>query len=203
MKKISLVIVSGLLMGLSSVSFAQNSANANANANATVVKPISITWNQPLAFGNLTTPSSPATSTMDVSGLPTADPNNASYYAHNPTNVNTNTISIGNNIYGGDGSPGPAVFTVNGQFGFAFIVTLPTGATPVPIHLANNTQVSADLLLDNLTCKISGNAGTGLTGVLSQGVGYQFFAVGGRLSIPASTPSGWYQGTFNVGVAYN
>lgn len=183
------------------MSFAQSSANANATADATVVKPIRIVWNQPLAFGNLTTPTVAATSMMDVNGV---NITNASYYAKNPTNTNCNSISIGNNLYGGDGSPGPAVFTVTGQKNFTFAVTLPTGATPVPIHLANNTQVASDLLLDNLTCCVGGNGGVpGLTGTLSNGVGYQFFAVGGTLHIPASTPSGWYQGTFNVGVMYN
>jgi len=201
MKKISLIIVSGLLIGLSQVSFAQQSANANATANATVVKPISITWNQPLAFGNLTTPSSAATSVIGVTGVNIV---NASYYAENPVNTNCSSIALGQNIYGGDGNPGPAVFTVNGELNFSFAVTLPTGATPVPIHLANNTQASSDLLLDNLSCCIGGNSGIpGLIGTLSSGVGYQFFAVGGTLHIPANTPSGWYQGTFNVGVAYN
>jgi len=201
MNKIKLAIVSGLLIGLTSVSFAQNSANASATADAIVVKPIRLTWNQPLAFGNLTTPTTAATSVMDVNGV---NVTNASYYAKLPTNTNCNTISVGNNIYGGDGSPGPAVFTVNGQLNFTFAVTLPTGATPVPIHLSNNTQASADLLLDNLTCCIGGNGGVpGLTGTLSNGTGNQFFAVGGTLHIPANTPSGWYQGTFDVAVQYN
>jgi len=201
MKKISLVIISGILIGLSSVSFAQQSANATAQANATVVKPIRITWNQPLAFGNLTTPTSPATSVMDVNGV---NVTNASYYPKNPTNTNTNTIAVGNNVYGGDGSPGPAVFTVNGEKNFTFIVTLPAPTTPLPVHLANNTQSSADLLLVNLTCCVGGNGGVpGFTGTLSNGLGNQFFAVGGTLQIPASTPSGWYQGQFDVSVAYN
>jgi len=201
MKKIRLAIVSGLLIGLSSASFAQNSANANGTADAIIVKPIKLTWNQPLAFGNLSTPSTAATSMMDVNGV---NITNASYYAKLPTNTNTNTMSVGNNIFGGDGSPGPAIFTVNGQLNFAFAVTLPTGATPVPIHLANNTQVASDLLLDGLTCCVGGNGGVpGLTGVLSNGIGNQFFAVGGTLHIPANTLSGWYQGTFDVAVAYN
>jgi len=201
MKKISLAIISGLLIGASSVSFAQQSANANASADAIVVKPISIIWNQPLAFGNLTTPTSAATSVIGVSGVNII---NAAYYPESPVNTNCSSIAVGSNLYGGDGSPGPAVFTVNGQLGFTFAVVLPTGATPVPIHLANNTVVSSDLLLDNLTCCIGGNGGVpGLTGTLSSGVGYQFFAVGGTLHIPAGTLSGWYQGQFNVGVAYN
>jgi len=201
MKKVSLVILSAVLLGLSTASFAQSSASANAQADAIVVKPIKITWNQPLAFGNLTTPTSAATSMMDVNGV---NVTNANYYAKLPTNTNTNTVSVGTNIFGGDGSPGPAIFTVNGQFGYTFSVTLPTGATPVPIHLANNTQVSADLLLDNLTCCVGGNGGVpGLTGTLNNGIGNQFFAVGGTLHLPANTPSGWYQGTFEVAVQYN
>ena len=188
-------------MGLSTVSFAQQSANANAEVDAIVVKPIKLTWNQPLAFGNLSTPTTAATSVMDVNGV---NVTNASYYAKLPTNTNTSTMSVGNDLFGGDGSPGPCIFTVNGQLNYTFSVTLPTGATPVPIHLANNTQVSADLLLDNLTCCVGGNGGIpGLTGQLSNGIGNQFFAVGGTLHIPANTPSGWYQGTFDVAVQYN
>jgi len=201
MKKIRLAIVSGLLLGLASVSFAQNSANADAQANAKVVKPIALTWNQPLAFGNLTTPTTNATSVMDVNGV---NITNANYYAKNPTNTNTNTIDVGVNLFGGDGSPGPCVFTVDGEKNFSFVVTLPTGATPVPIHLTNHTVAATDLLLDNLTCCVGGNGGVpGNTGILSNGVGNQFFAVGGTLHIPAGTMSGWYQGKFNVAVAYN
>jgi len=201
MKNFRLAIVSVLLIGLSSASFAQQSASATATADAVVVKPIKLTWNQPLAFGNLTTPTVAATSMIDVSGV---NITNAAYFAKNPTNTNCNSIALGQNIFGGDGSPGPAIFTVNGQLNFAFVVTLPAGSTPVPIHLANNTMASSDLLLGGLTCCIGGNGGViGLTGVLSNGTGNQFFAVGGTLQIPASTPSGWYQGTFDVSVAYN
>jgi len=187
-------------MGLTSVSFAQQSANANAEADAIVVKPIRLVWNQPLAFGNLTTPTSAATSVMDVNGV---NITNAAYYPKNPTNTNTNTISIGNNIYGGDGSPGPCIFTVTGQKNFTFAVTLPSGGA-IPVLLDNNTQAATALQLDNLTCCVGGNGGVpGLTGTLSGGTGYQFFAVGGTLHIPASAPSGWYQGTFDVSVMYN
>lgn len=193
-----------MLIGLSTVSFAQQSASATANANATIVEPIKLTWNQPLAFGNLTTPTVAATSTIDVSGV---NPTNAAYLAKLPTNVNCNTIAVGQNIFNGDGSPGPAVFTVNGEFNYTFAVTLPLGSTPVPIHLINNTQAAPHLMLSGLTCVIGGNGGVvGLVGTLSNGFtgnGNQFFAVGGTLSIPANAASGWYQGTFDVGVAYN
>lgn len=189
------------MIGLSSLSFAQNHASASAEADARVVKPIKLTWNQPLAFGNLTTPTVAATSMMDVNGV---NVTNSGYYAKNPTNTNCNSIDIGMNLYGGDGSPGPAIFTVNGEKNFSFIVTLPTGATPVPIHLANNTQVASDLLLTSLTCCIGGNSGVpGFIGTLSNGLGNQWFAVGGTLQIPANAPSGWYQGTFDVAVSYN
>jgi len=206
MKKIQLFVIMAFVIGLSSMSFAQNSANANAAANANVAKGIHLTWNQNLAFGNLTTPTTAATAVIGVNGVNII---NANYYAENPVCTNTSTIAVGNNLYGGDGSPGPAVFTVTGQFGYTFAVTLPSGAS-IPVVIQNNNPgpTSNTLTIDNLTVCVGGNGGVpGNTGTLSIGAGTQFFAVGGTLHLPANAPSGFYQNPgptdFVVSVAYN
>jgi len=203
MKKNQLFIIAALVLALSSASFAQNSANANAPANGVIVQGISLAWNQNLAFGNLTTPTSAATATIGVSGI---NPVSANFIAESPVCVNTAPIAVGVVEFGGDPNPGPAVFTVTGQKNFSFAVTLPTGVQ-IPVLPNINPGGGSPLVLSNLTCCVGGNGGVpGTTGVLSVGAGTQWFIIGGMISIPAGQASGTYQnagGTFPVSVAYN
>jgi len=203
MKKLQLFVITGILVGLSTMSLAQSTANANATANANIAKPIALAWNQNLAFGNLTTPTSIATAVIGVAGI---NPVSANFISESPVCTNTAPIAVGVVLFGGDPNPGPAVFTVTGQFGYGFAVTLPTG---IQIPVLNNINPGGvpTLTLSALTCCVGGNAGVpGTTGVLSVGAGTQWFIIGGTLTIPALAPSGTYQnagGTFPVTVAYN
>jgi len=203
MKKNQLFIIAALVLALSSVSFAQNSANANATANGVIVKGIALAWNQNLAFGNLVTPTSPATATIGVAGINAVS---ANFISESPVCVNTAPIAVGVVEFGGDPNPGPAVFTVTGQLGFSFAVTLPTGVN-IPVLPNINPGGGSPLVLSNLTCCVGGNAGVpGTTGILSVGAGTQWFVIGGQIAIPAGAASGTYQnvgGTFPVSVAYN
>lgn len=200
MNKIRLVIISGLLIGLSSVSFAQQTANANTTADATVVKPITITWNQPLAFGKLAPTATAGTAVIGVTGINVVD---ASYIHEAPVTTNCAAVPFGPNTYNGDPNPGPAVFTVTGQFNYHFGIHLPPVTTPMTITIANNTQVSPDMSVDEFASVVGNPGVVGATGTLSNGLGFQFFAVGAKLHVPANAIPGFYQGTFNVEVYYN
>jgi len=200
MKKIQLFIVVGLVSGLSSLTFAQNSASANATANATIIKPLTITWNQPLAFGQLTPGVGAATAVIGVTGISVSS---ASYIAEAPVVVNTTSVNNQATAFFGDKNPGPAVFTVTGQLGYSFAISLPPVTQVIPVHLINNTTSSPDMTLDNFTSVVGNPGAVGSTGTLSLGTGFQFFAVGGTLHIPSGATPGFYQGQFIVTVAYN
>jgi len=199
MKKISLLIISGLLVGLTQVSLAQQSAQDNVTANATVVKPITLTWNQPLAFGKLAPSNTAGTAVIGVTGI---NVSSAAYLAEAPVTTNCAAVPFGPNTYNGDPNPGPAVLTVTGQFGYSFAITLPSGSS-IPVHLTDLSMVAPDMSLDNLTTVVGNPGVVGATGTLSNGIGYEFFAIGGTLHVPANAIPGFYQGSFSVSVAYN
>jgi len=204
MKKLQLFIIAALVAGFSSMSVAQN-ATATATANGLLIAGINLVWNQNLAFGNLTTPTTAATAVIGVSGVNIV---NSSYFPETPVTTNTNPIAPGVVEFAGDPFPGPATFTVTGQPLYTFAITSPTGGLSIPVAIKNINPGpnSNQMTVDNLTVCVGGNAGVpGLTGALN-GAGTQYFAVGGTLHIPAGQASGSYQngsGTFLVTVAYN
>ncbi len=79
-----------------------------------------------------------------------------------------------------------AKFTVSGETGQAYSITLPT--------TASLTSGGSSLTVSNFTCSngLGGNIGTN-----------DLFYVGGELTIPAGATPAVYQGTFSVTVAYN
>lgn len=79
-----------------------------------------------------------------------------------------------------------AKFTVSGEEGQAYTITLPTTATIV--------AGGSSLIVSNFTCSngTGGNIGTN-----------NLFYVGGALTIPVGATPAVYQGTFSVTVAYN
>jgi hypothetical protein len=79
-----------------------------------------------------------------------------------------------------------AKFTVSGEEGQAYTITLPSTATIV--------SGGSSLTISNFTCSngTGGNIGTN-----------NLFYVGGELTIPVGATPAVYQGTFSVTVAYN
>jgi len=177
-----------------------NTASVTGIANATVITPITLTWEQPLAFGQIVPSGSSGTACIGVTGLSVTSSDKI-----NETPVTTNCTALSTsepNAYGGNKFPGPAVFEVTGQKNWTFGITLPTNA--VPCHLIDlNPGGAPDLLVSNFSAVVGSPGVVGTTGTLSVGIGIQDFAVGGTLTVPANAPPGRYQGQFSVTVFYN
>jgi len=101
-------------------------------------------------------------------------------------------LSVPINVVSGDATVITSVtqkaakFTVSGESGKTYTITLPTTELL--------TYGSAQITVSNFTCS-NGTGGTIGTNNL--------FYVGAELTVPATAIPGSYQGTFNITVAYN
>ncbi len=100
-------------------------------------------------------------------------------------------------VYSGDArilsntTPRPAMFTVGGEEGKMYTITLPTTST---LTSGGNT-----LTLSSFSCSKASNVGT----IGAFGNVVNNFYVGATLTLPSTTVSGIYTGTITVTVAYN
>jgi len=161
-----------VLLASSSSAFSQ--ATASATASATIVTPISITKDVDMNFGNLAV----SATTAGTAILTTAG-------AVSGTLGVTPTVT----------TPGPvaaASFTVTGEDGYTYAITLP--ATAHTITSGANTMT--------VTAFVSNPAATG-SGTLAGGT--QTLNVGATLNVAAGQPAGLYVSTtpFDVTVNYN
>jgi len=161
----------GLVIAFANTSSAQTTATETFTANATIVKPISISNKSTLEFGVIAT--SPASGTVTIG-------TDGSRSAQN-----------GAKIFGTTGSVAAASFTVQGEGGYGYNITLPADGT---VNLVGPAQ-SAPMSINGFTC----NA----TGVINATTGKEDAKVGAVLTVNANQSSGVYTGTFNVTVNYN
>jgi hypothetical protein len=176
MKKITKVFTVAsisIFSAASSDSFAQQMATDGADAHASIVTPISITKVDDMNFGNIA---------VNASGgsvaLPTSGPRNTTGGVTLPSTA---------------GTIGAASFTVSGQPGYVYSITLPASIT-----IADNAAHT--MTINNLVSQPSVVAG----GTLSGG-GTQTLYVGGTLAVSGSQAPGSYSTTtpFDVSVVYN
>jgi hypothetical protein len=156
--------------------FASSHALAiDASANATVLMPISIAKNADLNFGNFfgalagsvtVAPSSANTRTMDTVTAPT---------------TSTGTVSA-------------AKFTVTGNAGTTYSVTLPV--TPATL---TGPGAAMPIAAASFVAKLAD--GVTAPGTISSTT--EVFYVGATLTVNAVQAAGAYTGTFSVAVAYN
>lgn len=150
---------------VASSAFAQASASASASASATIVKPITLSKVDDLAFGTV------------VSNVTNAGTAVIGVSSDTPTLTNLTTL--------GAASAKRAKFTLTGETGQAYTVTLPTGSVA-------------------MTGSASGVTLTGFTSnAPAIAAGSNDLFVGATLNVPANTGGGSYTGTFSVSVAYN
>ncbi|MDB5152910.1 MAG: hypothetical protein JWR54_1661 [Mucilaginibacter sp.] len=172
-KKLTKLIALGIvMMGFSASSFAQTDVKtATASASATIIAPISITKVNDLNFGNVI-----ATSTGGTVVLSPAS-------ARTESGVQLPTVA---------GTVSAASFTVTGQDGYAYTVTLP--ADGYAIKTGGGT--AAETM--TLSAFTSNSTGT-LTG------GSQTLSVGATLNVVANQTAGVYTNAtgFDVSVNYN
>ncbi|MDB5026102.1 MAG: hypothetical protein JWP78_3857 [Mucilaginibacter sp.] len=172
-KNLTKLIALGIMMiGFSASSFAQTDVKtATASANATIITPITITKVNDLNFGNIV-----ATTTGGTVVLSPAS-------ARTELGVQLSAVS---------GTVSAASFTVTGQSGYAYTVTLPADGYAIKTGGGTAPETMT------LTSFTSNSTGT-LTG------GTQTLSVGATLNVVANQTAGVYTNAtgFDVSVNYN
>jgi len=156
--------------------FAQASASQPTTATGTIFQPILLGKSSDLSFGTVVRP---------ISGNGTV-----TIAASNGQRALTGAGALLNS--GPNAAPGRATYTVTGEGGQTFSVT-------VPANFNMSRTGGSETLQVTLTPTIT--SGT-LSGALGAS-GTMAFGVGGSMPISNTTASGAYTGTFNVIVAYN
>jgi hypothetical protein len=171
MKKITLVIsMIALYVGFSSTASAQ--VTASAPTHATVVAPISIALDTDMNFGNVAVSSSAGSVILA------------------PDSGRTKTL--GATLPATPGTVTAAQFTVSGEAGYTFIITLPT----------TDFTITKATTLETMTLN-SFNSTPDATGTLT--AGSEIILVGATLNIGANQVAGLYENAagFDVTVNYN
>jgi len=155
---------------------AQAQATQNTNSTATIFQPIQLAKNSDLSFGNIVRP-------ISGDGTVTIDPASGNRTSTGPLAI----INTGPNS-----TPGRASYTVTGEGGQSFSITVPASFNMTRQNGSETIQVT-----------LSSTAGAGsLSGVLGT-TGTATFGVGGTIPVTSGTASGAYAGNFVVTVAYN
>lgn len=172
-----LLIAVGFLVSATGA-MAQSSATGTGTATATVIRPITISNSTvDLAFGNIV-PSGVA-GTLQVSAAAVA------------------VVTPGGGITQPVATPGTrtaASFTVGGEGGFTYAITLPGVAQTITGPAAATMTVTGFASSPNATGTLSNAIGA---------AGSETLYVGGTLNVGINQAAGNYTGTFSVTVAYN
>jgi len=166
------LILAVAMTGISTASFAQTDVKtATVTASATIITPITITKIDDLNFGNIVSTTAGGKVVLSPAGVRT---------------------EAGVQLPAVTGTVTAASFTVTGQDGYAYAVTLPTTAYSIATGTGSANQLMS---LDTFTSNTTGT----LTG------GTQTLKVGATLTLVANQIAGTYIGTtpFNVSVNYN
>ncbi|NRA30903.1 MAG: DUF4402 domain-containing protein [Parvularculaceae bacterium] len=166
MKKILAAAVG--LVGSSAVLFGTTALadSANFDASATILEAITVTKTADLEFANIA-PDAVTAGTVAISAA---------------------GVRTCDPVLTCSGTAAAAAFDVTGATGAAFTVTLPAAA--------NITSGGDNMLVDNFTTSLPGNAGTFFGGAAN-------FTLGGTLNVGAAQAAGAYTGSFTVTVEYN
>jgi Domain of unknown function (DUF4402) len=172
-----LLIAVGLIASATGA-LAQSSANGTGTATATVIRPITISApSAPMAFGNIV--ATVAGGTVDLTAAAVA----------------TTTATGVSQPAGAPGLHTAATFTVGGEGGFTYAITLPAA----PVSIAG--PASAAMTVSGFISSTLSGIAT-LSGAIGS-AGTDTLYVGGTLNVGANQTAGSYSGTFPVTVAYN
>jgi hypothetical protein len=175
----NILLVGFAISGIAPTAHAQASATATTSASATIFRPITLTKNTDLRFGTIVRPATGSdTVTIDAT-------DGTRLLATNSAVALTSGAHV---------SPGRATFTVAGEGGQAFSITVPASF--------NMTRSGGS---ETIAIALTASAPSGtLTGTLgSASSGSASFGVGGAMPVTSSTASGAYSGSFVTTVAYN
>ncbi|MEO8311768.1 MAG: DUF4402 domain-containing protein [Caldimonas sp.] len=172
-----LLIAVGFLVSATGA-MAQSSATGTGTATATVIRPITITNSiDALAFGNIVPSGVAGTLELTAAAVTVATP--AGGITQPAATPGTRTA---------------ASFTVGGEGGFTYAITLPGVAQTITGPAAATMTVTAF------------TSSPAATGTLSNALGVagtETLYVGGTLNVGVNQAPGNYTGTFSVTVAYN
>lgn len=153
---------------------AQNSATQSTTGSSTILQPITISKTTDLAFGKVVRPASGSNSVVI-----------------NET-TGARTLSGGGNAQGVTSTTSRAEYSVAGEGGQTFSITVP-----------GSFDMTRSGGSETLTVTLVSTATSGtLSGSLG-GSGTAGFGVGGSFPVATTTTPGAYSGTFDVTVAYN
>ncbi len=172
----TLLIASLAACGASSVAHAQASASVSATGSVTIFRPITLAKNTDLSFGTLVRPGSGSGTVV----IAQAD------------GARTFTGTVALLSTGPNAAAGRATYTVNGEGGQTFSITVPANFTMTRTGGAETIVVTL--------------AATSPTGTLNNALGAAgsaTFGVGGTMPVTSTTATGAYTGTFSTTVAYN
>ena len=169
----------GLLLigfGFSAQVNAQYPHSAGGYASANIIHPISITKTVDMSFGNIAT-----------------DEGSAGTVILTPTN--SRTPSAGITLPANTGTVTSATFTVHGQAGYTYSITLPTESNA--IH--STVSGAVDMTVTNFTCNYSSGVS------ILNGTGDDVIHVGATLNIAKDQVEAQYTSTdpFIVRINYN
>lgn len=179
MSKFSRVLLAPIAAGLvlaAAPALAQTSSNQSVTGTMTVYQPITLTKTSDLSFGTVMRPAS----------------GNGTVYINKTSGARTVDGAASLVANGPNAAPARAAFTVTGESGLNFSITVPQSFD----MLRSGGGGSVQVMLDPTA---SGGQLTGNT----NGAGTFAFGVGGQVLLSNGTPTGAYSGTFTVSVAYN
>lgn len=165
--------------GFAASAHAQASASQSTTASVTIFRPILLTKDSDLSFGTIVRPLA-GSGTVVISQTDGSRSLTGSGALLNTGAPNTQA------------APGRATYTVSGEGGQTFVITVPP--TFNMTRAGGSETIQVDL------------TPTATTGTLSNALGQAgtaTFGVGGQILVESTTPSGAYSGTFTTTVAYN
>lgn len=170
------VVGAALATSVAGSAFAQASAQQTTTATGTIFQPIQLAKDSDLSFGTVVRPAA-GTGTVTIS----------------QTDGTRSLSGAGALLTTGPNAPaGRAAFTVTGEGGQTFSITVPANFNMTRTGGAETIQVT-----------LTPTATTGLLSSTLGNTGTATFGVGGSIPVADTTHSGAYTGTFNVIVAYN
>lgn len=158
---------------------AQNSATAPTTSSVTIFRPITLTKDTDLSFGTVVRPLTGA-GTVTIS------------QTDGTRNLTGSGALLNTGAPNTQAPPGRATYTVNGEGGQTFSITVPA---TFDMTRATGTETIEVVLTPSSTTGLLSNA-LGTAGTTT-------FGVGGSIEIDSNTAGGAYSGTFTTTVAYN
>jgi hypothetical protein len=183
MKNAIKLFVAVAIIAVASMASAQNSSSVSATASARIIKPITLTKNADLEFGNIINPSSgSATLTIKQGSTPV--------YSVPATKPGSQT-----------GTQNPAKFTMTGEAGFSFNVTSSPaigGNLTLTDGIAGPTHAATAVI-----GVVTDIAGATLSNPVADASGTTSFWVGGVLTVASTNVPGSYSNTNAGGTAWS